>query len=75
MLKNLGATEAEVKGLLSDGPVTGMDKEASLVMQACDEITLKGAIQDPTMKRMKEKVPLESEEEIDEKIGRSTRPA
>jgi hypothetical protein len=54
MLENLKATEAEVKGILSDGPVTGMDDEASLIMQACDELTLKGCIQDPTMKRMKE---------------------
>ncbi|EHY61236.1 hypothetical protein HRR83_009579 [Exophiala dermatitidis] len=102
MLENLDATEAEVQGILSDGPVTGMDEESSLIMRACDELTLQGCIQDPTMKRMKERydrdtickyvltlswynmfnryvvstrVPLENQAEIDEKIGRSTRPA
>lgn len=102
MLENLQATDAEIKGIMADGAVTGMDEEASLIMQACDEMTLKGCIRDPTLKAMKERydrntvckyilvlawynmfnryvvstrVPLESAEEVNEKIGTSTRPA
>ena len=55
MLKNLKASPAEVEGLQNDGPVTGMDEEATLIMQACDELTVKGAIQDPTLAEMKER--------------------
>ena len=55
MLENLGATEAEKEGLENDGPVTGMDEEATLIMQACDELTLKGCIADPTLAAMKKR--------------------
>lgn len=102
MLENLGATMAEIEGIQADGPVTGLDEEGTLIMQACDEVTLKGVIQDPTLAKMKKRydnqtvlkyilvlcwynmfnryvtstrVPKESPEEIDNKIGRSTRPA
>jgi hypothetical protein len=102
ILSNLGATEAEIAGLKKDGPVTGMSEEATLIMKACDELTLKGYVEDETLKAMKAKwdeqmvikyilvmrwynmfnrftvsrrVPVESEKDIDEKIGRSTLPA
>jgi hypothetical protein len=55
MLDNLKATKAEVGGIQNDGPVMGVDEEAALVLQACDEITTTGAVQDPTLARMKDR--------------------
>jgi hypothetical protein len=102
MLSNLGATEVEIVELKKDSPVAGMSEEATLIMKACDEWTLKGCVEDETLKAMKAKwdeqmmikyilvmrwynmfnrftvstrVPVESEKDIDEKIGRSTLPA
>ncbi|KAH6662792.1 hypothetical protein B0J14DRAFT_631063 [Halenospora varia] len=102
MLANLNATEAEIKGLQNDGPITGMDGEATLIMKACDELTLKGCVRDDTLVTMKKRfgdqtvikyilvlswynmfkrfavstrVLVENNEEVDEKIGKSTLPA
>jgi len=96
LLDNLGATKEEIEGLKSDGLVAGMDEEASLVMRAYGELTLKGRVGDKALRRMNERydeqtvikhilvcswynmfnrftvstrVPVESERDIDEKIG------
>ena len=53
MLENLKASPDEAEGLQNDGPVTGMDEEASPIMRACDGLTVKGAIQGPTLGEMK----------------------
>lgn len=55
MLENLGATKAEIEGIQNDGAVSGLDEEATLMMQACDELTTKGAIQDPTLRKLKDR--------------------
>ena len=52
MLQNLKATPEEIEGIQNDGPVTGVNDEAALIMTACDEVTLKGAVQDPTLAAM-----------------------
>lgn len=53
MLHNLGAPAAEIDGIQNDGPVTGLDEEGTLIMQACDELTTIGAIQDLTLGAMR----------------------
>ncbi|AQS89088.1 hypothetical protein AA103196_0203 [Ameyamaea chiangmaiensis NBRC 103196] len=53
MLDNLNASTAEKEGIQNDGPVTGMDEEAQLIIQATEELTLKGAISDPVLEAMR----------------------
>ena len=55
MLQNLKATPQEIGEIQNDSPVTGVDEEAALIMQACDEVTLNGAVQDPTLAKMRAK--------------------
>jgi len=55
MLENLKASKQEIDGVQADGPVTGLDEDAALIMRACEELTSMGAIQDPSLAKMKER--------------------
>lgn len=46
---NTGASPAEILALEADGPVTGLDEEALLIVRAVDEITLSGTLTDTTL--------------------------
>jgi hypothetical protein len=55
MLDNLGATEAEKEGIQNDGPVSGLDEDATLVMRATEEISGTSGLQDATLTALKDR--------------------
>lgn len=55
MLDNLGATDAEKQGIQNDGPVTGLDDDATLLMLATEQITSNTGLQDATLAALKER--------------------
>jgi hypothetical protein len=52
MLDNLGASDAEKEAIQADGPVAGLDEDATLIMRATEEITVGAGLQDPTLRAM-----------------------
>ncbi|WP_168711643.1 hypothetical protein [Sphingomonas sp. PAMC26645] len=55
MLDNLHASEAEKEGIQNDGPVTGVDDEAKLILTATEELTLTGAVSDASLQAMRDR--------------------
>ena len=50
---NTGASLGEIEALTVDGPVTGLDEEATLIVQGVDEMTLTGTLTDATLAAMR----------------------
>jgi alkylhydroperoxidase family enzyme len=46
---NVGLTDAEIAAAASDGPVTGLDREQTLICAAADELSRDGTLTDATL--------------------------
>lgn len=52
MAKNVGVTDAQLAAVGQDGPVQGLDEEATLICQATDELTQQSTLADATLQAL-----------------------
>ena len=53
MAKNAGCTPSEVEAMATDGPVTGLSEEITLILSAVDELTRDATLTDRTLAAMR----------------------
>ena len=53
MAKNAGCTPTEIDAMASDGPVTGLGEEITLILSAVDELTKDATLTDETLAAMR----------------------